>query len=144
MIKNQDMFLSIDSYIEANKKLVQSIIIKITPSKRIANIKIDDDNNDMDTLINFLREKDFNSSEKYLISLNKDKKRSDVIYNLGVLQEHKGNFVEACPLYQEAFQLFPKKLYFEQKISCESRLENFKRFLPISPTIFNSVRQVST
>ena len=124
-IKAQNSFLEIDSDDEMEKNLTKSIIKKITPEMKFVKVELEDGHEDMKSLKEYLKSSEVNMAFNYLQQLEDKDSRSDVQYNLGVIQEMRQAYSDACEYYQKAYNLKSKKLYHKQKVACEVRkLEN--------------------
>jgi len=125
VIEKQDNALSIQALTEARSRILAAIKSKITPVKNIVKIKFEDDHEDMDEVKKLIEAEDLTGAVIYLDYLNAKDRRSDVLYNLGVVYEALNYFAEACNFYKEAYELNAKSMYVEEKTACESRLKQF-------------------
>lgn len=125
IIEKQDKALSLEAMIEARGRILAAIKSKITPVKNTVKIKLEDDSDDMEEVKKLILEQDLTGAVIYLDYLNAKERRSDVLYNLGVVYEALSYFAEACNFYKDAYEINAKKMYLEEKTACESRLKQF-------------------
>lgn len=125
VIEKQDKALSNKALIEAKERIFYGMLSKITPVKNTVEIKLEDDQDDMNEVLNLIKSNDLTGAVIYLDYLNAKDRRSDILYNLGVVYEAMNYFSEACSFYQEAYMLNAKSMYTEAKSACESRLHQF-------------------
>lgn len=125
VIEKQDKTLSIEALIEAKSRVYALIKSKFTPVKTTIKIKLEDDRDDMDEVKKLISDQDLTGAVIYLDYLNAKERRSDILYNLGVVYEALNYFAEACNYYKEAYELSAKSMYTEAKTSCESRQQQF-------------------
>lgn len=125
IIEKQDNALSLLALTEARSRILTAIISKITPVKNIVKIKLEDDHDDMEEVKKLIVTQDLTGAVIYLDYLNAKERRSDVLYNLGVVYEALNYFAEACNFYKEAFELNAKSMYYQEQTACESRLKQF-------------------
>lgn len=120
-IERQDASLSADSINLFRTNVSKAILGKITPNQKIVEVELDDDEDDMDTLKEFIKTKNFEAAYTYLNTLGTRKRRADIIYNLGIIQELRGKIEQACALYKEAYEKKSQDLYLKQNAACEAR-----------------------
>jgi hypothetical protein len=125
VIEKQDKILFIEALIEAKTRIYSAMKEKFTPIKSTVKVKLEDDHDDMDEVKNLIKANDLTGAVIYLDYLNAKEKRSDIVYNLGVVYEALNYFSEACNYYKEAYELNAKSLYTEAKASCELRQQQF-------------------
>lgn len=125
VIEKQDKALSLEALIEAKERLFLAMKSKMTPVKNTVMLKLEDDSDDMKEVLNLIKTHDLTGAVIYLDYLNAKERRSDILYNLGVVYEALNYFSEACGYYQEAYVLNAKSMYTEAKSACESRLHQF-------------------
>lgn len=120
-IERQDNLLRIDSINAFRANISKEILNKITPNKITVQVEFDDYEKDMDAAVELIRAQDFEAAYIYLNTLAKEKKRADIFYNLGIVQELRGQYEEACGLYKRAYDMKSKSLYLKQNAACETR-----------------------
>ena len=125
-INRQNLDLEKNSFSDLNKSIAQKIISKISPVKKWASAELESGDG-MDSVEKFVKQNDYQSAFNYLTILLQKEVRSDVLYNLGVIQEARQMFAEGCALYQKAYELKAKSLYLEQKSACETRLSEMTK-----------------
>lgn len=123
-INTQDSNLSSEAGQNLRQNLAREILAKITPKVKYASMKLDDEDDDMDPVVDFVYDQDFISAQKYLTDLLQEKNRGDALYNLAVIQEAQGNYKDNCGLYEAAYKIGKKKMYLKGKASCETRLKH--------------------
>lgn len=130
-IKAQNSFLEMDAEADMDKKLAKAIVNKLTPEKKFVEVELEDGHEDMKSMKEHLKAAEINMAYNYLQQLPNKDARSDVQYNLGVINEMRQSYNEACTYYQNAFNLKPKKLYLKQKTACEVRKLEYLKLLDI-------------
>lgn len=125
IIEKQDNALSLLALTEARSRILAAITSKITPVKNIVKIKFEDDHDDMEEVKKLIEAQDLTGAVIYLDYLNAKERRSDILYNLGVVYEALNYFAEACNFYKDAYELNAKNMYIQEKNACESRLKQF-------------------
>lgn len=126
-INAQDTYLEMDAEDNLDRNLSIGIVKTITPEKKIVEVELEDGHEDMKSVKNHLKASEINMAYNYLQQLPNRENRSDVQYNLGVIQEMRQSYNDACDYYQNAYNLKAKKLYLKQKTACEVRkIENSK------------------
>ncbi|MBC7712109.1 MAG: hypothetical protein H7177_02150 [Rhizobacter sp.] len=120
-ISSQVTFVSLDAYNNLDQNMAVAIVNKISPEKKIVNIEFEDGNNDLEPAEKFVKLQDYLSAFNYLLGLPNSDTRSDVQYNLGVVQEARHLYKEACSYYQKAYGIEGKRMYLEQMSGCETR-----------------------
>ncbi len=120
-ISLQDTYATADAMEKLNLNMAREVLKKITPEPKYVSLKIEDDEDDMDALEKFVDNKEYDSAFHYLSGLLEKGPRSDIYYNLGIIQEARQNYTDSCSNYQKAYDLSPKPSYLQQKASCLSR-----------------------
>lgn len=110
-----------------NPSMVEAIIKKIVPERKYVDLLIEEDEDDMEVVVKYIDKDEFDLAILYLTELLGKTPRSDVYYNLGVLQEYRQKYPESCVNYQKAYEQKPKKLYLEEKTNCLVRQAEFAK-----------------
>jgi hypothetical protein len=126
-IREQDAELANKTLEELRSALTEELFLKITPNRKWARVQIEDDNDDMKPVENFVEKRDYQSAYNYLTALQNQNTRSDIFYNLGVIQEARQFHAEGCGFYQKAYELEAKPMYLEQKSACETRVAEMSK-----------------
>lgn len=119
--KNQDQHLAGSAHVNLEEELPRAILKVLVPEKLTVRLEIDDEEDDMETLEEFVSKKDIESAYTYLLARSQESPRADILYNLGVIQEARGFHKEGCTLYQRAYETQKKDLYLKQHASCQTR-----------------------
>ena len=125
--KKQERELELKALHELDKKLPYVVLQQITPVLMTVNVEIDDKEDDMEAVVEFVKKNDIESAYNYLVTLSTQDPRADVLYNLGVLQEARGLHKEGCELYQRAYFTKKKDLYLKQHSACQTRYQQQPR-----------------
>lgn len=112
---------------DLNPHLVEAIIKKITPEEIFVELLIEDDADDMKALAKYIDNKDFDSAINYVTKISENSSRSEVFYNLAVLQEYRQKYPDSCLNYQKAYDLVAKALYLKEKTNCLVRQAEFAK-----------------
>lgn len=123
----QNLNCSLDAIQDLHEKMAQEALNKIVPSVKKINIVIEDSESDMKPIEGFIKNEKFNEAYNYLLSLLAKEKRSDIYYNLGVIQEARRKYPESCENYKKAIEISDKKLYSTQLDACTNRQASYDK-----------------
>jgi hypothetical protein len=125
--KSQNLNCMMDSFQDLNLKMAQVALSKIVPEVKKTKLILEDSKSDMEPLEEFIDTQNFDAAFVYLNGLLEKEKRSDIYYNLGVIQEARKKYPEACENYNKAFEINDKKLYSEQLAGCLGRKASYDK-----------------
>nr|BDT26571.1 hypothetical protein BHI3_00370 [Bacteriovorax sp. HI3] len=120
-MNSQNTYATMEAMDNLNINLAKEVLKKITPAPKLVSLKIEDDEDDMEALEKFIDNKEYDSAFHYLSGLLEKGPRSDIYYNLGIIQEARQNYTDNCVNYQKAYDLSSKASYLQQKAACLSR-----------------------
>jgi hypothetical protein len=118
---NQDQLLAGSAHVDLEEQLPRAILEVLVPEKLTVRLEIDDEEDDMETVEEFVSKNDIESAHTYLLARSQESPRADILYNLGVMQEARGFHKDGCTLYQRAYETKKKDLYLKQHAACQTR-----------------------
>jgi hypothetical protein len=107
--------------VNLEEQLPRAIVEVLVPQKLTIRLEIDDEEDDMETVEEFVSKNDIESAYTYLLARSHESPRADIFYNLGVMQEARGNHKDGCLLYERAYHAQKKDLYLKQHAACQTR-----------------------
>jgi tetratricopeptide (TPR) repeat protein len=106
---------------------VQLLLNDITPRFITETVRVDDKAKDLKPIIEMIKAKSYKKSAEALEKMMKaDDSRSDVIYNLAVMEDAMGNYDRALELYSKSITLGGQKYYPESQAACTKRQAEYK------------------
>ncbi len=113
---------------EAAEQGIDAFLHDITPHRVREGIVLDKDAEDMAPIAELVAQGRYAEAADRLQAMRaRSPHRADVVYNIAVLTDARGEYERALDLYDQALQLGYKPFYAESREACERRLRDRRR-----------------